>query len=365
MTDSDLDILLDRVSQTPAPPQADLERLLSVDDDRQVGRIFAFADAVRRRYMGDGILLRGLVEFSNHCRNTCAYCGLNKNNKSLRRYRLTTDEVLESAALIASHRIKTIVLQSGEDDELDARWLAELITRVKARHDMAVTLSVGERTTDEYELWRKAGADRYLLKIETTDKNLYDSFHPGMSFANRLRCLDDLRSLGYQVGCGCLVGLKGQTVASLAADILFFGRRQFEMIGIGPFIPHSQTRLGSEPAGNVALTLKVVALTRILVKDAHIPATTALGSIGPQDSRLDALRAGANVLMPNFTPLPYRRLYDIYPGKRCVTETPGSCGTCMEAMAALLDRTIDYSRGDSPRAVGTHAVADEKTMLNS
>jgi biotin synthase len=365
MTDSQLDILLETVSDAETPSQADLEVLLSISDDRRVARIFAFADEVRKRHMGDGVLLRGLVEFSNHCRNTCAYCGLNRNNKRLQRYRLTSDELLESAALIAAQRIKTIVLQSGEDDELDAGWLATMVSEMKARHDMAVTLSVGERSTEDYRLWREAGADRYLLKIETSDKKLYDSLHSEMSFENRIRCLDDLRMLGYQVGSGCLVGLKKQTIASLAGDILFFHENQFEMIGIGAFIPHGMTELHDQPVGDVQLALKVVALTRIVVKDAHIPATTALGSIGPSDGRIDALRAGANVLMPNFTPLPYRQLYDIYPSKRCVTEAPGSCGSCMDAMAMAIGRTIDYSRGDSLRKVRTQAASDTGLIRNS
>ncbi|HSV27846.1 MAG TPA: [FeFe] hydrogenase H-cluster radical SAM maturase HydE [Sedimentisphaerales bacterium] len=364
MFDHHLEVLLERVSAAQLPCQGDLESLLGVADDRQIARIFAFADSVRKQYMGDGVLLRGLIEFSNHCRNSCAYCGLNKSNKSLQRYRLTDDEILASAALIASQRIKTIVIQSGEDEELDVQKFAETIRRIKTRYDMAITLSLGERSTDEYRLWREAGADRYLLKIETSDKALYESLHPEMSFETRLRCLDDLRMLGYQVGSGCLVGLKGQTIASLAADIIFFARRQLEMIGIGPFIPHVKTELASQPTGNVQLTLKVIALTRIVVKDAHIPGTTALGSIGPGDGRVDALRAGANVLMPNFTPLPYRQLYDIYPGKRCITEAPGACAFCMDAMVASIGRTIDHSRGDSPRFVRTPSLDAANIVRN-
>jgi biotin synthase len=351
MTDSQLDILLERVAKSDSPAQADLEELLAVQDDEQVARIYAYADRIRKEYMGEGILLRGLVEFSNYCRNTCAYCGLNKNNTKLQRYRLSMPELMEAAAQIASQRIKTIVLQSGEEDDADAGWLAEAIKNIKARYDMAITLCVGERTTDEYRLWREAGADRYLLKIETTDADLYRRLHRGMSFENRVRCLDNLRALGYQVGCGCLVGLKGQTIASLASDIRFFKARNFEMIGIGAFIPHKMTELGDQPIGNVPLTLRVVALTRIVVKDAHLPATTALGSIGEGDGRIAALQAGANVLMPNFTPLPYRGLYDIYPGKRCVAEAPGSCGSCMDMMASAIGRNVDFSRGDSPRKV--------------
>jgi biotin synthase len=365
MNDRELKMLLDKVYASDSPSLADLEALLSVENEKQTGQIFSFADSVRKRYMGDGILLRGLVEFSNHCRNTCAYCGLNRNNKKLQRYRLSMDELLESVALIATQRIKTIVLQSGEDDDLDAGFLADAIARIKSRYDMAVTLCVGERSTDDYRLWRRAGADRYLLKIETSDPQLYRSLHPQMSFEDRVRCLEDLRMLGYQVGSGCLVGLKGQTLASFATDIRFFNKHSFEMIGIGAFIPHGMTELHDQPVGNVQLTLKVLALTRIVVKDAHLPATTALGSIGAGDGRIAALQAGANVLMPNFTPLPYRQLYDIYPGKRCVIEAPGSCGSCMDVIAHAIGRTIDFGRGDSLRSARASALGPTGTVRNS
>jgi biotin synthase len=339
--------ILDRLCHAEVPDRADLEAVLRLEDERDVQMLFDEADRVRRQYMGDGILLRGIVEFSNYCRNACRYCGLHRDNRTLERYRLTAAQILDSVGLLAAQGIQTVVLQSGEDGALDAAWLAGVIAEIKSRYDLAVTLSVGEWPADSYRLWRQAGADRYLLKIETSDPALYALHHPGMSFENRLRCLDGLSDAGYQVGCGCLVGLPHQTVASLADDIRFFQRRAFDMIGIGAFIPHPQTDLREHAVGSVSLTLKVLAVTRIVTKDAHLPATTALGSIGPGDGRVPALRAGANVLMPNFTPLPYRRLYDIYPGKRCVTETPASCGDCLEPMARSMGRFLDYSRGDS------------------
>jgi biotin synthase len=212
---------------------------------------------------------------------------------------------------------------------------------------MAVTLSAGERTTEDYALWRSAGADRYLLKIETTNRRLYSELHPQMSFDNRLRCSSDLTALGYQNGSGSIIGLPGQTVADIAGDIVFFAQEQFDMIGIGPFIPHSGTDLRDCPAGDINVVLKAIAAARIVTKDAHIPATTAVGSINGGDYRKAALAAGANVLMPNFTPLPYRQLYEIYPGKRCVTETTGTCVSCVDMMARAIGRTIDRSRGDS------------------
>jgi biotin synthase len=301
---------------------------------------------VRRQHVGDGILLRGLIEFSNECRNACAYCGLNKNNKKLVRYRLSRQELLDCVAAVAASGIKTVVLQSGEDDGLDVLWLKDIIETIKQKYDMTVTLSVGERKFDDYKIWREAGADRFLLKIETTDKNLYESLHGGMSFENRIECLQQLKRLGFQTGSGIIVGLKNQTLSMIAKDIIFFKNQDFDMIGIGPFIPHPETLLMREPLGAVDLTLKVVALTRIVTKNAHLPATTALGSL-QEDFRIQALEVGANVLMPNFTPQPFRKFFEIYPNKRCIDEPQGVCASCMEPLAKSIGRSIDYSRGDS------------------
>ncbi len=205
---------------------------------------------------------------------------------------------------------------------------------------------MGERSRDDYHLWRQAGADRYLLKVETSDAAFYDSMHPGMSFAQRLGCLNILRELGYQVGCGNIIGLPGQTLKTIAQDILFFKQENFDMLGIGPFIPHQESEFRTRLRGQALLTLKTIALSRIATRNAHIPATTALGSL-EQDYRSQGLKCGANVLMPNFTPQPYRALYEIYPGKRCVDEPVGACGFCMEGLAKGIGRFIDYAKGDS------------------
>jgi len=346
MPTSKLEQLLDRVYKAPVPELSDLEHLLSLTDEKEIEELHAAADWVRREYAGDGILLRGIVEFSSYCKNTCHYCGLNKQNNSLSRFRMTKDEILESTGHIASCGIRTVVLQSGEDDDFSPSLIAEIVRDIKTNFGMAVTLSVGEQSREEYKLWKQAGADRYLLKIETTDEALYSALHPGMSLRNRVRCLEDLKSLGYEVGSGIIVGLKGQTIRSIARDILFFKQQEFDMIGIGPFIPHPKTQLGAEARGDAAMTLKVLAVTRLVTRNAHLPATTALGSMG-KDFRIDGLKAGANVLMPNFTPQPYKKLYEIYPGKRCNTEAAGLCSSCMEDMVRSLHRTIDYSTGGS------------------
>jgi biotin synthase len=345
--DPQFEALLERIYAAELPELTDLEEILRVEDPDELGLLFAFADCVRRQFVGDGVLLRGIVEFSNVCRNTCHYCGLNRGNDRLPRYRLTKDEILAAVGNIRAAGIKTVVLQSGEEDNLDADWLREIVEEIKSSLDAAVTLCVGERRREEYELWREAGADRYLLKIETSDPGLYGQLHTGMSFENRRRCLQDLAELGYQTGSGNLVGLRGQTLRHLAGDIQFFQQGDFDMISISPFLPHPQTPLAEEPAGDLLLTLKMTALARIVSRDAHIPATTALGSLHGRDERPRALAAGANVIMPNFTPAPYRRYYEIYPNKRCVNEDARACPACLEQMVGALGRWVDYSRGDS------------------
>lgn len=344
---NEVKLLLQKVYDSPGPEAGDIAALLSVDDAEGMSEIFAFADKVRKEHMGDGIFLRGIVEFASFCKNTCCYCGLNRNNTRLQRYRMTRDELLKAVGHVYSCGVRTVVLQSGEEDDLSDEWLADAIRSIKAKYNMAITLSVGERRGEDYWLWKEAGADRYLLKIETSNKALYEKLHPGMSFENRVRCLDDLDDLGYQVGSGIIVGLRGQTPETLADDILFFKEHDFDMIGIGPFIPHVETALGKEAAGNAQMTLKMLALTRIVTRNAHLPATTALGSLNGKDYRREGLKAGANVMMPNFTPAPYRKLYEIYPGKRCVDEPAGACGFCMDAMARTIGRHIDFSKGDT------------------
>jgi biotin synthase len=341
--------VLDRVACSVLPDAADLVSLLSMNDPAEVREILDAADRIRRQFVGDGVLLRGIVEFGSFCSNTCSYCGLHAGNTALTRYRLSAEEILASVDAIAAQGIQTVVLQSGEDAGVDPQWLARIVEEIKARHGISVTLSVGEWPRSEYALWRSAGADRFLLKIESSDRELYESLHDRRVLSSRLRCLEDLADLGYQVGSGIMVGLKGQSLSHIARDILFFRQGDFDMIGIGPFLPHPQTRLADQARGDVTLTLKTLALTRIVTRDSHLPATTSLGSMG-EDYRPKALQSGANVLMPNFTPAAYKKLYEIYPGKRCVSEPTGACAFCMEGMVSSIGRFIDYGRGDSLKA---------------
>lgn len=343
---SNIKELLNKIYQAKNPDIEDLEYLLSLNNENDLEQIFNFADIVRKEFCGDAIFLRGIIEFSNFCNKKCAYCGLGKFNQKLLRYRMSQEELLKSVEFLVSCNIKTVVLQSGEDQGLDSTWLEEIIIKIRARFDIAITLSVGERSKQDYSLWKKAGADRYLLKIETSDEKLYASMHPQMSFAQRLDCLSVLRDLGYQVGCGNIIGLPGQTDKTLAQDILFFKKQNFDMIGIGPFIPHLATPFAQHKQADVSLVLKVIALTRIVTKNVYLPATTALGSL-ENDYRSQGLKCGANILMPNFTPQPYRKLYEIYPGKKCIDEAVGACNFCMDGIAKSLGRFIDYSRADS------------------
>lgn len=279
--------------------------------------IFKEADEVRKKYVGDGVHLRGLIEFSNICKCNCLYCGLQASNKHVNRYRLSKDEILDIAKKGVDEGFKTIVLQSGEDDYFNSKLMCEIISEIK-NLGVALTLSIGEKSFEDYKAFKAAGADRYLLRIETTDKNLYKKMHPYADFDNRVRCLYDLKELGYETGTGCLVGLPDQTVESLAEDILFFEELDADMIGIGPFIPHPDTPLKNENNGSLDLAIKVMAITRILLKDINIPATTAMESLRP-NGRVLALQSGANVIMPNLTDEYHKKMYEIYPNKVSAT----------------------------------------------
>lgn len=284
-----------------------------LSDNSQNEELFRLADKTRVKYVGDEVYLRGLIEFSNICKCTCHYCGLRFENKAIERYRLSADEIIDCAKKAASKGIKTIVLQSGEDIHFTKEVMCKIITEIK-KLNTALTLSIGERTFDDYKAFKDAGADRYLLRIETTDKSLYERLHPGMDFYNRLKCLKNLKKLGYETGSGSLVGLPGQSIESLADDILFFKENDFDMIGVGPFLPHPSTPLKDASHGDFTLSLKVMALIRILMKNINIPATTAMETLH-QHGRILALQSGANVVMPNVTKADYKEKYEIYPDK--------------------------------------------------
>lgn len=305
--------------------------------------LYRQADRVRHDAIGDDVHLRGLIEFSNFCRNDCMYCGIRRSNRHVQRYRMTEEELVETARRAVALGFQTIVLQSGEDLHFDQARLCRIIEQIK-RHDVALTLSVGERDYADYKAFRDAGADRYLLRIETTDTDLYHRLNPGMSWQRRHECLLMIRELGYELGSGIMVGQPGQTIASIADDLLYLKDIGIDMAGIGPFIPHPDTPLAAESGGTLELALRTMAVMRLLMPDINIPATTAMESLHPQ-GRIMALQAGANVVMPNVTEGEYRRLYELYPGKICVNDTPAHCRSCIGLKIQSIGRTIGQGRG--------------------
>lgn len=310
------------------------------------GDYFQKADELRKEICGDEVHRRGLIEFSNHCDRNCMYCGLRKDNQNLPRYRMTLDEIFESAVQAEKLGYKSVVLQSGEEDGYKIDDLCGLIRRIKKETDLAMTLSFGEKTREEYKCLKEAGADRYLLRFETSDRNLFRKLRPDSSYDARMRCLRWLKELGYQVGSGCMIGLPGQTLEMLADDLILLRELDLDMIGVGPFIPHPNTPLRNARQGELDLVLKFVALVRLVTKNTHIPATTALGSIHPYGRQM-ALERGANVIMPNVTPQKYRQYYEIYPNKICITEKPSDCAGCVGSMIHSLGRKIAKNHGHS------------------
>src|SRR3989338_929045 len=322
------------------------DEILSKLRDPDSGDLFAEADRVRKQYCGDEVHLRAIIEFSNYCKRDCLYCGLRKSNGKLTRYRMTVDEIFCAARNAQSLGYQTIVLQSGEDDGFSTDELCGLVRKIKKELDLAITLSVGEKTYEEYRAMKEAGADRYLLKIETTNPELFKKLKPDSDLEKRSQCLENLKNLGFQVGSGVMVGLPGQTLEDLTDDICFFRESDFDMIGIGPVIPHPETPLNQAKKGELNLVLKVVALTRLATLNAHLPATTAIGTIDPA-GRQKALMCGANIMMPNATPKQYRRFYEIYPNKICITENPNDCNSCIQNMLRSLGRKLGAGYGHS------------------
>lgn len=319
------------------------ELVVLLTDPDAAEPLYAAADRVREKYVGRQVELRGLIEFSNICRQNCLYCGLRRDNRQVPRYRLEEKTILEFGRRAAELGYKTLVLQSGEDEFFVPERLGPVLAELKEL-GVALTLSIGEKSREVYAALRTAGADRYLLRIETTDKELYEKMDPGMSWDNRVRCLRDLKELGYEVGTGSLVGLPGQTVRSLAQDILFFQELDVDMVGIGPFIPNPDTPLAEAAGGTFDLACRMMALTRLLLPDANIPATTAMETLQP-DGRMLALQRGANVVMPNVTDTDYRKMYMLYPGKICLNDAPADCRGCVTGKIHGIGRTISQDQG--------------------
>ncbi|MDD4615733.1 MAG: [FeFe] hydrogenase H-cluster radical SAM maturase HydE [Alphaproteobacteria bacterium] len=312
--------------------------------------LFARANKVRKENMGDEVFLRGIIEFSNICANKCAYCGIRAPNTKVRRYRMSDDEILEVAKRMPEWGQTTIVLQSGEANSVEEnKRIGKIVARIKKETSLAVTLSCGNRTKDVYAYWRGCGMDRYLLRFETSDPELFSKLHPDCTLEERLQCLRSLRDVGAQVGSGFMIGVPGETLEILARNIQICCEFDLDMIGIGPFIPHPDTPLAGTLNAyhdDTDMYFVAVAVLRIVNPDAHIPATTAFDAVFPgHEGRNLVLQRGANVFMPNNTPKAYRGDYLLYPDKPCVDEDTGDCSLCILGRLNLLGREVGTGPG--------------------
>lgn len=323
------------------------EVLRTLDEGDNKKTLFDYAHRTRLAHYGPRVFMRGLVEFSNYCKQDCMYCGIRASNRNADRYRLAPEDILACCREGYELGYRTFVLQSGEDFWYTEARLIEILGMIRSEFpDAAVTMSIGERSRETYEALYKAGAERFLLRHETASRELYEALHPSMSYDNRMECLHMLKEIGYQVGAGFMVGLPGQTVEHLAEDLSFLHEFQPDMVGIGPFIPHSETPLKGTKGGTVEDTLVMVAMTRLLVPKANLPATTAMGSLDPQ-GREKAIKAGANVVMPNLSPTSVREKYALYENKICTGDEAAHCRSCIEMRIKVSGFDVDMGRGDS------------------
>ena len=342
------------VAAPKALGEDELAALIALDDAGAVRELRAAAYGLKLKYSGKGLAMRGIIELGNVCEKDCLYCGIRKSNREVSRYSLDADEVERLARLDAEMGYASIVLQSGEvSGEGHARFIEECLGRI-APLGLGVTLSLGEQDEDVYRRWRDAGAERYLLRIETSNPELYARIHPaGHSWVRRVECLRALRRCGYQVGTGVMSALPGQTALDLARDIIFFGDIDADMIGMGPYIPHAGTPLGrsAQPlaaAERLRVGLNMISAVRLYLHDVNIAATTALQALAG-DGREQGVLAGANVMMPNITDVRYRRSYQLYDGKPCLDENATQCRHCLDMRLAAIGEKVNYGvRGDSP-----------------
>lgn len=339
--------LINTLSETHSLSADQYQELIEARCPEAAALLADRAVAVRKEIYGNDVYVRGLIEISNICKNDCLYCGIRRSNKNCDRYRLTSEQIMECAAEGYRLGFRTFVLQGGEDPYFSDEMLCGIVENIKALYpDCAVTLSMGERSRESYSRLREAGADRYLLRHETADKAHYESLHPvEMSFDNRIRCLHDLRELGYQVGCGFMVGSPNQTSETLAKDLKFIEEFKPDMCGIGPFVPHKETPFRDHSAGTVELTCYLLSIIRLIYPPVLLPATTALGTIHPEGREL-GIKSGANVVMPNLSPVSVRKKYELYDNKICTGEESAQCKDCLSARMESVGYHIVTNRGD-------------------
>lgn len=342
----DLDEIICELKNTHDASDDKLRSL--IDRNGSDDPLFAAADSVRRGIYGTDVYIRGLIEFTNHCKNNCLYCGLRRDNRTLRRYRLSRSEILRCCDGGYSLGFRTFVLQGGEDMAFSDDDICGIVSDITEKYpDCAVTLSIGERSRESYEAYFRAGARRYLLRHETADISHYGKLHPSeMSLENRKRCLYDLSDIGYQTGSGFMVGSPYQTTDDLISDLRFLQQLRPAMIGIGPFIAHCDTPFAGQKNGSLTITLRLVSILRLMFPYALIPSTTALGTIHP-DGREMGLRAGANVVMPNLSPVAVRKLYSLYDNKICTGEESAQCRGCLEKRVISAGYRIVTDIGDA------------------
>lgn len=342
--------LIDEIESGRVPNLEELAALITSADAELSEYVFGKARTVRDRIYGGKVFLRGLIEFTSYCKNDCLYCGIRRSNKKAGRYRMTKEQIMSCAEQGYGLGMRTFVLQGGEDGHYSDADICSIVGEIKACYpDCAVTLSIGEKERASYKAYFDAGADRYLLRHETADAQHYALLHPvSMSHENRLRCLYDLKDIGYQVGCGFMVGSPFQTAEHLAKDLLFVKSFRPDMVGIGPFIPHHDTPFADKERGSLQRTLLMVGLTRLLLPEVLLPSTTALGTIHPQGREL-GLTSGANVVMPSLTPTDVRGMYLLYDGKICTGDDAAACRGCIERRINSIGMSVEISRGDPIR----------------
>ena len=339
--------LIDKLNTAHALSLSEYEALISGMDEDSRAYAAEMAVSHRKRIYGTDVFVRGLIEFTNYCKNDCLYCGIRRSNRNADRYRLTTEDILSCCREGYRLGFRTFVLQGGEDPYFSDERMVPLVKTIREAYpDCAITLSLGERPRDSYQALFDAGADRYLLRHETADTLHYAKLHPAeLSWEHRMQCLRELKEIGYQTGCGFMVGSPYQTAHELAEDLLFVQEFQPAMCGIGPFIPHRDTPFAGRSAGTLEMTLYLLSILRLIKPDLLLPATTALGTIHPRGREL-GIEAGANVVMPNLSPTGVRDKYLLYDNKICTGEESAQCVGCLEGRMKSIGYTIVQSRGD-------------------
>lgn len=339
--------LIDKLREQQSLEKAELIQLLSCDDKNQQ-HLAEQAKEVKELHYGTGVYLRGLIEFSNYCKQDCYYCGIRKSNINCQRYRLSIDDIMTCCKEGYELNFRTFVLQGGEDPYFTDDRMCEIISRIRKDYpDCAITLSLGEKNRESYQRFFDCGADRYLLRHETSNPIHYSKLHPEkQTLKSRIDCLESLKKIGFQVGCGFMVGSPFQTIENLAEDLLFIKNFNPQMVGIGPFIPHCDTPFNSYPQGDLNTVLKLLSIIRLMIPKVLLPATTALATIDSK-GREKGILAGANVVMPNLSPLSVRKKYMLYNDKICTGDESAQCRKCLEGRINSVGCHIVTDRGDS------------------